>query len=108
SDNDRICAEIRTAKPDVLWVALGKPRQEFWCRENREQLRGIGWIKTCGGLYAFLAGDVPRAPLWMQKAGLEWLFRTFDDPGRLIWRYFATNPYAFFRLLTKTERRVEG
>lgn len=108
SDNDRICAEIRAAKPDVLWVALGKPRQEFWCLENREKLRGVGWIKTCGGLYAFLAGDVPRAPVWMQSAGLEWLFRTFDDPKRLIWRYLATNPYAFFRLLTKTQRRAEG
>jgi N-acetylglucosaminyldiphosphoundecaprenol N-acetyl-beta-D-mannosaminyltransferase len=101
-ESDEVCAEIRAAKPDVLWVALGKPRQEFWCQLNREKLRGVGWIKTCGGLYAFLAGDVPRAPRWMQSAGLEWLFRTLDDPHRLIWRYLTTNPYAMYLLVTRT------
>lgn len=98
-EDESVCEAIRESKADVVWIALGKPRQEEWCLRNRERLRGVGWLKTCGGLYAFLAGDVPRAPKWMQKAGLEWLFRLLDDPKRLAWRYLSTNPYAFYRLI---------
>ena len=101
-EDEAVCAEIRESKADVVWVALGKPRQEEWCVRNRERLRGIGWLMTCGGLYAFLAGDVRRAPEWMQKAGLEWLFRVMGDPKRLAWRYLSTNPYAFYRLVRYT------
>jgi N-acetylglucosaminyldiphosphoundecaprenol N-acetyl-beta-D-mannosaminyltransferase len=102
--DEAVCAAIRASAADVLWVALGKPRQEQWCVRNRENLRGVGWIKTCGGLYAFLTGDAPRAPMWMQKLTLEWLFRIMHDPKRLLWRYLTTNPYSFYRLLRYTER----
>nr|MBS1901050.1 WecB/TagA/CpsF family glycosyltransferase [Actinomycetota bacterium] len=102
--DEAICAMIRESRADVVWIALGKPRQEEWCLRNRERLRGVAWLKTCGGLYAFLAGDVPRAPEWMQKAGLEWLFRLLDDPQRLAWRYLTTNPYAFYRLARYTQK----
>lgn len=101
-EDEAVCEEIRTARPDVLWIALGKPRQEFWAIRNRHRLKGIGWIKTCGGLYSFLAGDAPRAPEWMQHLGLEWLYRTSREPGRLAWRYLTTNPYATYRLLRYT------
>jgi len=100
-----VCAMIRESRADVVWIALGKPRQEEWCLRNRQRLRGVGWLKTCGGLYSFLAGDVPRAPLWMQKAGLEWLFRLLGDPKRLAWRYLSTNPYALYRLARFTGKR---
>ena len=103
SDDQAVCAEIRNSGADVLWVALGKPKQEFWAIRNRENLLGIGWIKTCGGLYAFLAGDAPRAPRWMQAMGLEWLYRALQEPHRLGWRYLTTNPYAMYRLLRHTE-----
>lgn len=102
--DEAICAEIRRSRADVVWVALGKPRQEHWAIRNRKHLQGVGWIKTCGGLYAFLAGDAPRAPPWMQKAGLEWLFRAMGDPGRLLWRYLVTNPVAAYRLIRYTQR----
>ncbi|WP_333628038.1 WecB/TagA/CpsF family glycosyltransferase [Stenotrophomonas cyclobalanopsidis] len=102
--DDEVCAEIRASGADVLWVALGKPRQEHWALRNKHKLKGVGWIKTCGGLYAFLAGDAPRAPEWMQKAGLEWLFRAAKEPRRLAFRYVVTNPYSLFRLLTATAR----
>lgn len=109
-EDEAVCAEIRESKADVVWVALGKPRQEEWCVRNRERLRGVGWLKTCGGLYAFLAGDVRRAPDWMQRAGLEWLFRVMGDPKRLAWRYLSTNPYAFYRLVryTRIGRAADG
>lgn len=97
-DNDGICADIVASKADVLWVGLGKPLQEYWSVENRDKLKGVGWIKTCGGLYAFLTGDSRRAPEWMQNMGLEWLYRVMQDPGRLAIRYLTTNPYSFYRI----------
>lgn len=103
SENDAVCEEIRNSGADVLWVALGKPRQEFWSIQNRDKLRGVGWIKTCGGLYAFLAGDAPRAPQWMQRCGLEWAYRGAQEPRRLGWRYLTTNPYSVYRLLRHTK-----
>lgn len=106
ADNERICAEVRASGADVLWVALGKPRQEFWSYQNRQHLAGVGWIKTCGGLYAFLAGDAPRAPRWMQALSLEWAFRLIKEPSRLGLRYLATNPHAMYVMLR--DRLVSG
>lgn len=101
-EDETVCREIVESGADVLWVALGKPRQEFWSVENRERLRGVAWIKTCGGLYAFLSGEDSRAPQIMQKFALEWLYRLVKDPGRLAKRYLLTNPVALFHLLTKS------
>lgn len=102
-DNDaEVCADIVASGADVLWVALGKPKQEIWCHRNRDRLTGIGCIKTCGGLYAFLAGDVARAPDWMQSLGLEWLFRLLGDPKRLFKRYLVTNMQALVCLVGRT------
>lgn len=95
-EEDAICADIRASGADVLWVALGKPLQEFWSTRNREKLKGVGWIKTCGGLYGYLAGEEKRAPLWMREAGLEWVYRIMQNPKRLIWRYAVTNPHAYW------------
>lgn len=97
-----VVAEINSLKPDVLWVALGKPRQEFWCIELKEKLN-VGWIKTCGGLYAFLAGTSPRAPQWMQNLSLEWLYRVYKAPRRLVWRYLTTNPHAMYLMITRSK-----
>lgn len=99
NESERICEAVVAAETDVLWVALGKPRQELWSLENRERLQGVTWIKTCGGLYAFLAGHSQRAPLWVQRTGLEWAFRAMQEPSRLGWRYLMTNPHALWRIL---------
>ena len=106
SDEESICRLIIQSGADVLWVALGKPLQEEWCVRNRERLAGVGWLKTCGGLFSFLSGETPRAPQWVQAAGLEWLHRTLDDPKRLGWRYITTNPYALYRLIRFTDRKA--
>jgi len=97
-----IISEINLLKPDVLWVGLGKPRQEYWSFENKTKL-DVAWIKTCGGLYSFLANESPRAPLWMQKSSLEWLFRLLNDPKRLGLRYLKTNPHAIYCMLFKSK-----
>lgn len=98
-EDDNVCRDIVESGADVLWVGLGKPHQERWCVENRHRLTGVGWLKTCGGLYSFLAGDAPRAPRWMQAAGLEWLFRALKQPRRLGWRYLTTNPQSIYRMV---------
>ena len=101
-EQQEVIDDINYQKPDVVWVALGKPKQEFWCVEMREKL-DVGWIKTCGGLYSFLAGNSPRAPEWMQKLSLEWLYRVSKDPFRLGWRYLTTNPHAMYLMITKSK-----
>ena len=68
----------------------------------RDRLRGVGLIKTSGGLFDFLSGKNPRAPGWMQNAGLEWAYRIYVEPRRLAGRYLMTNPHALFLLLTRT------
>jgi N-acetylglucosaminyldiphosphoundecaprenol N-acetyl-beta-D-mannosaminyltransferase len=86
-DNDSILAEIDSVKPDILLVAFGSPKQEKWISRNRHRLN----VPVCigiGGTLDFMAGTVKRAPMWMQKSGMEWLFRMCVDPQRLIPRYF--------------------
>lgn len=102
-DDERVCADICSSGADVLWVGLGKPRQEYWSFKNRDYLGGVGWIKTCGGLYSYLTNDAPRAPEWMQNSGLEWFFRLINEPRRLGFRYLKTNPCALYRLLKFTK-----
>ena len=86
-----LCMDIAAAKPDVLWVGMGRPKQEIFSVLHRERLAGVGWIKTCGGLFDFLTGVTRRAPEWMQRAGLEWAWRLMREPRRLLWRYSSTN-----------------
>lgn len=93
----RLIEKINELKPDVVWVGLGKPKQEYWCVEMREKLN-TGWLKTCGGLYSYMTGDVQRAPLWVQRIGFEWLFRAIQEPKRLGVRYLTTNPKALYAL----------
>ena len=100
-EEERIIREIAAARPDVVWLGLGKPRQEFMALMLRERLPGVGWIKTCGGMFDYYSGRSRRAPVWMQRSGLEWLFRALQEP-RLAKRYLTTNISAAYLLLTRT------
>lgn len=100
-EEERICEEINASGADVLWVGLGVPLEYEFCLRNKSRLK-VGWIVTCGGCFNFAAGDYARAPLWMQKAGLEWLHRLWREPERLFWRYLITNPVAIAKLLFDT------
>ncbi len=104
SEQDEIEAsrEIARLAPDILWVSMGVPHEQAFIVRNRERLTTVGIIKTSGGLFDFLSGSKRRAPLWMQNAGLEWLWRAGLEPRRLGWRYFKTNPYAMYLLLTRS------
>lgn len=105
AEDEETLARIREAKPDILFVALGAPKQEFWLDAVRERLRvpvGIG----VGAAFDFVAGTVKRAPRWVQKAGLEWLFRLSQEPRRLWRRYlFVDSRFACYILREKFRGR---
>lgn len=98
-DEAELAGEIVASGTDVLWVGMGIPREQAFIVRNRDRLTGVTWIKSCGGLFKFLAGRDRRAPMWVQQIGMEWLFRLANDPRRLLWRYLATNPHAIYLML---------
>ena len=94
--------EINQLAPDYLWVALGVPYEQAFVEEFAPRLSRVGVIKTSGGLFNFLSGSRPRAPVWMQTVGLEWAWRIWLEPRRLFWRYLTTNPVALILLFNKS------
>ncbi len=85
--NDDIVRRVNAARPDVLWVGLGAPRQELWIHDNLARLDTRVAIGV-GAAFDMCSGAVKRAPPWMQKSGLEWFFRFLLEPRRLFRRYF--------------------
>ena len=102
-EDHEITTKINDTNPDFVWVALGAPKQEKWMYEHRGKIKGI--MLGVGAAFDFTAGTVKRAPMWMQKACLEWLYRIGQDPKRLMPRYFSTN-FAFVRLVAQEDRRL--
>lgn len=89
-DEAAILAQINAARPDMLLVALGVPRQELWIAQHWEQL-DVGAALAVGALFDFLAERFKRAPAWMRRLGIEWTFRLIQEPGRLWKRYLIGN-----------------
>ena len=87
-DHKDIVARVRAARPDVLLVAFGCPKQEKWISLNYRQAN-VPLSIGVGATIDFLAGTVSRAPMWMQRSGLEWIFRLLQEPRRLFRRYFT-------------------
>jgi N-acetylglucosaminyldiphosphoundecaprenol N-acetyl-beta-D-mannosaminyltransferase len=90
-ENERIVEQIRAARPTFLFVALGAPRQDQWIRAHLGQL-GVPVSMGVGCVLDLLAGNVNRAPQWMQRAGLEWAYRLGQEPGRL-WRRYILDDF---------------
>ncbi|MBD5452866.1 MAG: WecB/TagA/CpsF family glycosyltransferase, partial [Lachnospiraceae bacterium] len=110
-EDAQIVERINAAKPDFLWVALGAPKQEIWMYQHRDRIHSL--MIGVGAAFDFLAGTVRRAPMWMQKLCLEWVYRIFQDPKRMLPRYLNTN-FAFLyytyqesRQLAKQKRVVD-
>ena len=101
---DAVCAEIVEAKPDLVFVGLGFPRQERIIARLRPELPGA-WFLGCGAAINFVAGDVRRAPEAFQKSGLEWLHRLATEPRRLANRYLRHDAPFAGRLLTSCAMR---
>ncbi len=90
---------IAASGANVVWVGLGCPKQERWMAEQKELLPPAVYAGV-GAAFAFHAGTVKRAPLWMQKKGLEWLYRIYREPGRLLRRYVKHNSLFVWYVLT--------
>jgi N-acetylglucosaminyldiphosphoundecaprenol N-acetyl-beta-D-mannosaminyltransferase len=90
ADNQRVASEIRATRPDVLLVAMGAPRQEAWIGRHAAAA-GATVTLGVGGLFDYYSGRIPRAPAWMRRLGLEWIFRLLQEPGRLWRRYLIGN-----------------
>jgi N-acetylglucosaminyldiphosphoundecaprenol N-acetyl-beta-D-mannosaminyltransferase len=88
---DEVAARVNAARPDVVWVGIGVPKQEKWMAAMRGRLDAPVLIGV-GAAFDFHAGLIPQAPTWMQRRGLEWLFRLLQEPRRLWKRYARHNP----------------
>lgn len=100
AEDAEVVEAINAAQPDILWVGLGKPREQRFCVRNRDRIRA-GWTITCGGCFNFVTGRYRRAPLWMQRANLEWLHRMVTRPRELLWRYLVTTPHALWLVVKR-------
>ena len=90
SEEDRTLVEqINGAGADLIWVGLGAPKQERWMAAHQGRINGF--MVGVGAGFDYLAGDIRRAPGWMQAMDLEWLYRLLQDPKRLFRRYWHTN-----------------
>lgn len=85
-ENETMVRLLERARPDIIWVGLGSPKQERWMADFRSKL-GAAVLIGVGAAFDFLSGTKPQAPRWVQRSGLEWLFRLLSEPRRLWWRY---------------------
>jgi N-acetylglucosaminyldiphosphoundecaprenol N-acetyl-beta-D-mannosaminyltransferase len=102
SEAAAIAEDIRRSKADLLFVAMGSPAQEYWIAEQLERT-GVRFAMGVGGSFDHLSGRKPRAPRWMQRAGLEWLYRLRREPRRL-WRRYLVGNLQFIRLVVGQRR----
>lgn len=91
--NQAIVKRVNESGADCLFVALGNPKQELWMGRNASRLK-VPVMIGIGGTFNFIAGKVRRAPLWMQRTGLEWIYRILQEPHRL-WRRYAVGMVKF-------------
>jgi N-acetylglucosaminyldiphosphoundecaprenol N-acetyl-beta-D-mannosaminyltransferase len=89
AEDDALVALVNKATPDILFVAYGAPQQDLWIARNRERLN-TGVAVGVGGAFDFISGRRRRAPRWVQRIGMEWLFRLYKEPWR--WRRMLALP----------------
>lgn len=97
-EEEGVVAEIRAARPDLLLVAFGAPRQDVWIRDNLDRL-GARVAMGVGGLFDFYSGGIPRAPGWVRSLHMEWAYRLYQEPRRLWRRYLIGNAVFLTRVL---------
>ena len=100
-EDGAVVDRINEARPDIVWVGLSTPKQERWMAEHRDRLEAPVLIGV-GAAFDFHAGLKRQAPRWMQRSGLEWLFRLATEPRRLWRRYLRNNPLFVWQLLLQT------
>ncbi len=103
-EDEEIVRRINDSGADFVWVALGAPKQEWWMYEHRHRVKAV--MLGVGAAFDFTAGTVKRAPMWMQRLCLEWVFRILRDPKRMLPRYLNTN-FAFLYYVYQEGRALE-
>ena len=88
-EDEEIVDMINAAKPDIVWIGLGAPKQENWMAKHEGRINAV--MVGVGAGFDYFAGNIKRAPMIMQKLSLEWLYRLVQEPKRLYKRYFSTN-----------------
>lgn len=103
-ENSNILNEINSKNVDFFWVGLGAPKQEKWMYIHKKKIRAA--MFGVGAGFDYYAGNIKRAPMWMQKLSLEWLYRVMQDPKRLFKRYFITNIKFIYLILHLKKNKV--
>lgn len=98
-EDEMIITAINDADSDFLWVGLGAPKQEKWMAAHKGKVNGL--MIGVGAAFDYYAGNIKRAPKWMQKTNLEWFYRLIQDPKRLCKRYFVTNSKFIWNAVVK-------
>ena len=99
AENKKMVDAVNTTAPDIVLISLTAPKQDLWITQNKSQLHPALYVGI-GGAFEVMAGLAKRAPKWVQKAGLEWLYRFIQEPKRLFRRYFIEAPL-FIPLIIK-------
>lgn len=107
AERDEITDAINSAGPDFVWVGLSTPKQERWMDSQVGRLDAAA-VLGVGAAFDIHAGLLPQAPPWMQKRGLEWLYRLLKEPRRLWKRYLGNNPRFVARILRRPPRLVDA
>ncbi|MDZ7630062.1 MAG: WecB/TagA/CpsF family glycosyltransferase [Gemmatimonadaceae bacterium] len=102
AEDAAVLARVKAAKPDIVFVALGAPKQELWISRSIEEIHPAVAI-GCGASLDFISGRLNRAPRWMSNAGFEWAYRLAQDPARLWKRYLLRGP-RFLGILLRTSK----
>ncbi len=107
NDERAVVERIRSSGAKLLFVAISSPKKENFIHRWRDEL-GVSFVMGVGGSFDVVAGAVTRAPVWMQKTGLEWLYRVIQEPGRMWKRYLTTNVLYSWLILTAVAKAISG
>ncbi len=105
AEEPSVAQMIREARPDILFVAISSPKKELFLDRWKDDMR-VPFVMGVGGTFDVVAGKVKRAPRWMQRCGLEWLFRLLQEPRRMWRRYLVDDP-VFLVLLWREWRQPQ-
>lgn len=100
-----IAKQIADSGANILFVAITSPKKENFLFRQKEVLKKVNFVMGVGGSFDVVAGVVKRAPLWMQRAGLEWFYRIIQEPGRMWKRYLVTNTLFIYYLILELLKR---
>ncbi|WP_343246825.1 WecB/TagA/CpsF family glycosyltransferase [Diplocloster hominis] len=98
-EDAKIIKKINETQSDFIWIGLGAPKQEIWMGEHKGKIDGL--MIGVGAGFDYFAENIKRAPKWMQRINLEWLYRLLQDPKRLFTRYFYTNAQFVWNAIIK-------